>query len=84
MSKDAIARTTVPDEDAPASLHAILARVAQPVWVVDHDGKIMFANQAELRDLAAGIHPAVPPTGGSGRRSNGWRPGCRYPSRCST
>jgi PAS domain S-box-containing protein len=51
MSNDAIARTTVPDADAPASLHAILACVAQPVWVVDHHGKIMFANQAAIDEL---------------------------------
>jgi PAS domain S-box-containing protein len=43
--------TTLPDEDAPASLRAILACVAQPVWVVDHDGTIVFANPAAVSTL---------------------------------
>ena len=43
--------TTVPDVDAPALLRAILACVAQPVWVVDHEGTIVFANPAALHVL---------------------------------
>ena len=41
----------VPQEDAAASLTAILACVAQPVWVVDHEGMIVFGNQAAVTAL---------------------------------
>jgi len=37
-----------PEEDAAASLRAILACVAQPVWVVDHVGTIVFVNPAAV------------------------------------
>ena len=37
--------------DAPASLRAIIACVAQPLWVVDHAGAIVFANPAALSAL---------------------------------
>ena len=43
--------STVSDEDAPASLSAILACVAQPVWVVDHEGTVVFANPAAVKTL---------------------------------
>jgi PAS domain S-box-containing protein len=41
----------VREEDAAASLSAILACVAQPVWVVDPDGLLVYANQASLDAL---------------------------------
>ena len=44
-------QSTVPDEDAPASLRAIVACVAQPVWVVDQAGAIVFANPAAVSAL---------------------------------
>src|SRR3954447_17126765 len=31
-----------------ASMEAILASLAQPVWVVDHDGFVVFVNPARL------------------------------------
>jgi PAS domain S-box-containing protein len=34
-----------------ASMEAILAYVAQPVWVVDHDGMVVFVNPAGLAAL---------------------------------
>jgi PAS domain S-box-containing protein len=43
--------STVRDEDAAASLRAILACVAQPVWVVDPAGAIIFANPAAVATL---------------------------------
>ena len=42
---------TVPEEDAAASLSAILACIAQPVWVVDPDATIVFANKAAIETL---------------------------------
>jgi PAS domain S-box-containing protein len=42
---------TVADEDAAASLRAILACVAQPVWVVDPAGVLVFANPAAVAAL---------------------------------
>ena len=39
------------EEDAAASLSAILACVAQPVWVVDADGLLVYANRASLDTL---------------------------------
>jgi PAS domain S-box-containing protein len=42
---------TVADEDAAASLRAILACVAQPVWVVDAAGMLVFANPAAVSAL---------------------------------
>ena len=42
---------TVPQEDAAASLRAILATVAQPVWVVDPAGTIVYANRAAVAAL---------------------------------
>jgi PAS domain S-box-containing protein len=42
---------SVADEDAAASLRAILATVAQPVWVVDRDGAIVYANPAAIATL---------------------------------
>ena len=44
-------QSTLPDVDAPASLRAIIACVAQPLWVVDHAGAIVFANPAALSAL---------------------------------
>ena len=44
-------RGTVPHEDAAASLDAIVACVAQPVWVVDQLGNIVFANPAAVGEL---------------------------------
>jgi PAS domain S-box-containing protein len=41
----------VPDAHAPASLNAILACVAQPLWVVDASGAIVFANPAAVAAL---------------------------------
>ena len=41
----------VRDVDAAASLSAILDCVAQPVWVVDPEGLIVFGNQAALATL---------------------------------
>jgi PAS domain S-box-containing protein len=38
-------------EDAYASIAPVLAYVAQPVWVVDHDGVIRYANSAALAAL---------------------------------
>jgi PAS domain S-box-containing protein len=37
--------------DAQGFVSSVLACVAQPVWVVDHDGLILFANPASLRTL---------------------------------
>jgi PAS domain S-box-containing protein len=37
--------------DAVASMQAILDCVAQPVWVVDHDGLVVFVNPAGLAAL---------------------------------
>ncbi|MGZ6623592.1 MAG: PAS domain-containing protein, partial [Solirubrobacteraceae bacterium] len=34
-----------------ASMEAILESVAQPVWVVDHDGFVVFVNPAGLAAL---------------------------------
>ena len=42
---------SVADEDAAASLRAILATVAQPVWVVGRDGLIVYANPAAVATL---------------------------------
>src|SRR5687768_11504328 len=42
---------TVADEDAAASLQAILACIAQPVWVVDSAGTLVFANPAAVSAL---------------------------------
>jgi PAS domain S-box-containing protein len=39
------------DEDAAAPLSAILDSVAQPVWVVDPDGMLVYANQASIATL---------------------------------
>ena len=36
---------------AEAFLAAVLDCVAQPVWVVDHDGLVCFANPAAMRTL---------------------------------
>jgi PAS domain S-box-containing protein len=38
----------------PPFLKAILDCVAQPVWVVDHDGRILFANPAAIGALGYG------------------------------
>jgi PAS domain S-box-containing protein len=38
-------------EDAYATLAPVLACVAQPVWVVDHEGVIQFANSAAITAL---------------------------------
>jgi PAS domain S-box-containing protein len=46
--------TTAPavrEIDAVASMEAILDCVAQPVWVVDHDGLVVFVNPAGLAAL---------------------------------
>ena len=48
---DGTTQGTVRDEDAAASLRAILACVAQPVWVVDQAGTIVFANPAAVATL---------------------------------
>jgi signal transduction histidine kinase len=48
---DGAIESSVAEADAPASLRAILARVAQPVWVVDHEGTIVFANPAAVSTL---------------------------------
>jgi PAS domain S-box-containing protein len=37
--------------DTVASMEAILECVAQPVWVVDHDGRVVFVNPAGLAAL---------------------------------
>ncbi|HUA10748.1 MAG TPA: PAS domain S-box protein [Solirubrobacteraceae bacterium] len=37
--------------DAGDFLAVVLQSVAQPVWVIDHDGKVLFANPASLRTL---------------------------------
>ena len=44
-------QSAVADADAAASLRAILACVAQPVWVVDAAGTIVFANPAAVSAL---------------------------------
>jgi PAS domain S-box-containing protein len=41
----------VRDEDAAASLNAILDCLAQPVWVVGPDGAVIYGNQAALDAL---------------------------------
>jgi PAS domain S-box-containing protein len=43
--------TTAGDLDSVASMEAILECVAQPVWVVDHDGLVVFVNLAGLAAL---------------------------------
>jgi PAS domain-containing protein len=48
---DGAIESSVAEADAPASLRATLARVAQPVWVVDHEGTIVFANPAAVSTL---------------------------------
>ena len=48
---DGTIQGAVPQEDAAASLTAILACVAQPVWVVDHEGMIVFGNKAAVTAL---------------------------------
>jgi PAS domain S-box-containing protein len=42
---------TAGEIDAVASMEAILECVAQPVWVVDHDGLVVFVNPAGLAAL---------------------------------
>jgi PAS domain S-box-containing protein len=37
--------------DSVASMESILQCVAQPVWVVDHDGNVVFVNAAGLHAL---------------------------------
>jgi PAS domain S-box-containing protein len=44
-------QSAVADADAATSLRAILACVAQPVWVVDSAGTIVFANPAAVATL---------------------------------
>jgi PAS domain S-box-containing protein len=44
-------QSAVADADAAASLRAILACVAQPVWVVDPAGTVVFANPAAVATL---------------------------------
>ena len=47
-------RTTEPtggDVGSVASMESILESVAQPVWVVDHDGMVVFVNPAGLAAL---------------------------------
>src|SRR5829696_5505928 len=44
-------QSAVRERDAAASLNAIIACVAQPVWVVDHAGRIVFANPAAVAAL---------------------------------
>jgi PAS domain-containing protein len=39
------------------AMESILESVAQPVWVVDHDGNVVFVNPAGLADR--GLGPAV-------------------------
>jgi PAS domain S-box-containing protein len=41
----------VGEVDNVASMEAILECVAQPVWVVDHDGLVVFVNRAGLAAL---------------------------------
>ena len=48
---DGTIQSSLPDEDAAASLNAIVACVAQPVWVVDPRGLIVFANPAAVAAL---------------------------------
>ena len=43
--------TTAGEPDSVASMEAILESVAQPVWVVDHDGLVVFVNRAGLAAL---------------------------------
>jgi PAS domain S-box-containing protein len=50
-SDEGTIQSTVGDEHAPASLNAILACVAQPLWVVDHAGSVVFANPAAVATL---------------------------------
>jgi PAS domain S-box-containing protein len=40
--------------EADASLEAILDSVALPVWMVDHEGLVVFANPAALATLGFG------------------------------
>src|SRR5215218_8071953 len=48
---DGTIRSALRGEDAAASLNAIIACVAQPVWVVDHEGTVVFANPAAVQAL---------------------------------
>jgi PAS domain S-box-containing protein len=50
-SNDAITQEGVREDVAATSLSAILACVAQPVWVVDPEGLIIYGNQAALDAL---------------------------------
>jgi PAS domain S-box-containing protein len=43
--------TTTGEADSVASMESILECVAQPVWVVDHDGMVVFVNPAGLAAL---------------------------------
>jgi PAS domain S-box-containing protein len=43
--------TTTGEADSVASMESILECVAQPVWVVDHDGMVVFVNLAGLAAL---------------------------------
>jgi PAS domain S-box-containing protein len=51
VTNDAKTHGSVRNEDAAASLSAILACVAQPVWVVDAQGMLVYANQASIATL---------------------------------
>jgi PAS domain S-box-containing protein len=44
-------RTSHPASTEVASMESILESVAQPVWVVDHDGLVVFVNPAGLAAL---------------------------------
>jgi PAS domain S-box-containing protein len=50
-SDEGTIRGAVPHEDAAASLNAIVACIAQPVWVVDRLGNVVFANPAAVTEL---------------------------------
>jgi PAS domain S-box-containing protein len=43
--------STTGETDSVASMESILECVAQPVWVVDHDGMVVFVNRAGLAAL---------------------------------